>query len=335
MNIEILGWYNKGNAGDESFKKYIIYTFRGHNLSFITPPAKCGNADMVILGGGAVISPFYLNEIINQANCPKYALGVSISYLSEMDLIKGFKHIYIRDAFDVEEFRKHVDCPVDFIPDLSFFHTQSGGDVIKKYAPCNRRKSIAIAATDYVGPAIDRSAEEFGARAHSFRVNLAKELTILSKDWDIYMIPLSSSKYGNDIRVNLDVAAWMEAIPIQIYDALTPMDAIDLIGQMDLTICMKYHSILFSLISGTPFVSMAFTRKVDLFLQEHNLKEYIGASFIDNKEFDVSELRPTIEKVMSQKAEISKKFIEIADGYYQELHRISHIIRRDWLGESS
>jgi hypothetical protein len=334
MDIDILGWYGAGNnCGDTSFKKFIISTFRHHQLNFVTPPAKC-NADIIVLGGGAIIAPYYLSSL-DQATCPKYALGVSISYLSEMDLVKDtFKHLYLRDPSDVEEMRSKVNYPVDPIPDLSFFHTPSGGDIIKKYAPCDRRKSLGVLLTDYVAPALDRSFEEFGTRAHSFRVNLAEELTMLYRDgWDIYFIPLSTGGYGNDIRENLDVTAWMRETPIQIYDTLSPQDAIDLIAQMDLTLCMKYHSVLFSVIAGVPFVSMAFTRKVDLFLQEHDLKKYIGAKFIDNKEFDATNLRKVVDDAMGHKTELRSKFVHIADGYYSELHKIAGVIRRDWLGE--
>jgi len=107
MKIEILGWYGKNNVGDEAFRAAHHYIFRKHKLTFITPPNKCTNPDMVVLGGGAVVSPYYFDSL-SKTDCPKYMLGVSVSYISEMDMIpkNTFKHIYLRDAFDVEPLRQ-------------------------------------------------------------------------------------------------------------------------------------------------------------------------------------------------------------------------------------
>lgn len=335
MNIDILGWYSRGkNIGDQAFRKAHHYIFRNHKLNFVTPPTKCISHDMVVLGGGAVVAPYYL-ECMDKIDCPKYALGVSISYLSEMDLVKDtFKHVYLRDASDVEEMRHKVSYPVDYIPDLSFFYTPTGGDIRKKYAPCTKRKSLGVMLTDYVNPAIDRDPKEFSKRANSFRVNLAEELTILHRQgWDIYFIPLSTGGYGNDIRINLDVVSWMREESIQVYDTLSPQDCIDLISQMDLTLCMKFHAHLFSMIAGVPFVSMGFTRKVDLFLQAHDLKRYVGAQFNEQGDFDTSRLRDVVEEAMADKPRLSAEFVKTADGYYNQLHEITRNIRRDWLGE--
>jgi Polysaccharide pyruvyl transferase len=336
MNIDILGWFREGtnNCGDTSFKKAHHTIFRKHKLNYVTPPSICESKDMIVLGGGATISPFYL-ATFEELTCPKYALGVSISYLSEMDLVKDtFKHVYLRDFADVELMRKKVNYPVDFIPDLSFFYTPTGGDIIKKYGPCKKRRSLGVMLTDYVNPAIDRDAKDFSKRAHSFRVNLAEELTILHRQgFDIYFIPLSTGGYGNDIRIALDVMAWIREAPLIIYDTLSPQDCIDLIAQMDVTLCMKYHAHLFSVIAGTPFVSMGFTRKVDMFLQAHELKGYVGAQFNGNDDFDTSKLRETIETAVEKKPELSKMFIETADSYYRQLHQISDTIRKDWLRE--
>lgn len=336
MKIEVLGWFNKGNAGDECFKAAHHYIFRKHKLTFITPPAKCTNPDMVILGGGAVVSPFYFNSLA-QIECPKYMLGVSISYMSEMDMIpkNTFKHIYLRDAFDVEPLRQKIDCPVDAIPDLAFVYRPTGQDIRGRYKNGSQRRPLGVMLTDYVSPAIDRPYDQFGLRSHSFVLNMAAELDKLQRQgWEVYLIPLSTGGYGNDIRINLELAAHMKEQPIVIYDTLSPQDCVDLVAQMDMTICMKFHAHIFSMLAGVPFVSMGFTRKVDLFLEAHDLKCFTGAKFINN-EFDTSNFGSVMDEALSQRKHLASKFIDVSEGYSRRIREITATIRRDWLGESS
>jgi polysaccharide pyruvyl transferase WcaK-like protein len=189
--------------------------------------------------------------------------------------------------------------------------------------------------TDYVNPAIDRSYEKFSARAHSFVVKMAAELDKLSRQgWDVFLIPLSTGGYGNDIRINLDIAAYMRETPIVILDTLSPQQCLDLVFQMDLNICMKFHAHLFSMIAGVPFVSIDFTRKVDLFLEAHDLRKTICAKFQEN-EFDTSRFAETVDTTLAEDKMFREQFVETSENYYRRLHEITGTIRRDWLGESS
>jgi len=65
MKISIVGWYGKNNVGDEAFRFVLSDFFQDHQVEFVTPPQLCSNPDIVVLGGGAVASPFYLNTLPN------------------------------------------------------------------------------------------------------------------------------------------------------------------------------------------------------------------------------------------------------------------------------
>jgi polysaccharide pyruvyl transferase WcaK-like protein len=253
-----------------------------------------------------------------------------------MDLIPNtFKHIYLRDEYDIAAMKQKVSCPVDLTPDLAFFYRPRGEDVMRRYTLSSKRMSLGVMLTDYINPAIDRPQADFTAKAESFKIKLAKELDKLARHgWDIYLIPLSTTGYGNDIRINLDVASFMQERPIIIYETLSPQECIDLVAQMDLTVCMKFHAYIFSMIAGVPFVSLGLTRKVDLFLGAHDLKKFTAAKFDETgTQFNTSKFAEVVDDVLTHKQTLSNKFIDISDRHYRRLHELSDKIRRDWLGE--
>lgn len=327
MRISIVGWYGMSNVGDEAFRCVIPKFFEGHELEFVTPPQKCNNPDIVILGGGAVASPFYL-EIL--PDCPRYALGISIAYESEIDLLAkyNFKGIFCRNSTDIQEMRKKLKCPVDYTPDLAFLLEPTGNKILEKYRKQNNKKSIGVLASDYINPAIDRPIVDFGSKAWNFIQTMSKELDKLSKSFEVFLIPCSTGGYGDDRRVNLDFCAFMKNRPINIMDKLSPVEMIDLIAQLDATICVRFHAHIFSIIAGTPLTSIVSTRKVELLLEENGINNYQIGSF-KNNEFEIKNLYEKIIDV-TEKSDTSK-YLEQSALNRAQLKNIIQKVRQEWL----
>jgi hypothetical protein len=304
---------------------------RGHRVEFVTPPRKCLNPDIVILGGGAVASPFYLNEL---PDCPRYALGIDIAYESEMDLLaaKDFKGIFIRNGTDIEKLRSKVSCPVGSMPDLAFLMRPSGSDVLSKYRRHPKKRCLGVFATDYVNPAIDRSVERFSKRANNFIVKMAGMLDeIVGAGAEVILVPCSTGGYGDDRRINLDIAAFMKNEPTLIFDTLGPQAMIDLIRDLDGSICMRFHAHIFSMIAGTPFISIEFTRKVKLFLEENGLTA-ATAGVWSGDEFEISKnYQSAVESWTKEKAEA---MFNTALGYHETLKGLTQTVRQGWLAQS-
>lgn len=331
MKISIVGWFGMNNVGDDAFQVVFSELLSEHEIEFIRPPQTCNSPDIVILGGGAVASPFYLKIL---PDCPRYALGIDIAYKSEIDLLAtaNFKDVYVRNNTDVAEMIEKMGCPVLGIPDLAFLMKPSGQDILSKYKKFPAKKTLGVLVTDYVNPAIDRSIGEFSERAYSFILAMADELDGLANaGYEIILIPCSTGGYGDDRRINLDLAAFMKSRPISIFDTLGPQDMIDLIADLDVTICQRFHAHIFSIIAGTPFVSIDFTRKVKLLLEENQMLHHSGAKFEGNK-FNVSNLRDTFDHVASMNRSKWRNDLQtIANGYHSELTNLMTQLKQDWL----
>lgn len=328
MKISIVGWYGMKNVGDEAFRCVLPEFFEGHEIEFITPPNKCNNPDIVILGGGAVTAPFYLDIL---PDCPRYGLGLSIAYESEIELLSkyNFKGIFCRNSTDIEQMRNKLDCPVDVMPDLAFLLQPNNSKIIEKYSN-GKKKPIGVFVTDYVNPAIDRSVDDFGARAWSFVQTMAKELDKLSKEFEIILVPCSTGGYGDDRRINLDLAAFMKSRPVNIMETLSPTEMIDLISGMHATICMRLHAHIFSIIAGTPLLSIGVTRKVKLLLEENGITALKSGEFCGD-EFHIDDLSEKIE-AMSFESDTAH-YLKTAASNRSQLLNIMQRVRKEWLAQ--
>lgn len=324
--INIVGWYGKHNVGDEAFKVVFEKFFDGYSLQFFTPPQQCPNGDHTILGGGAVASPFYLNTL---PTGKKLAIGIDLAYESEADLLakQEFKSIYVRTKTDCEALKPKVKCPVYQIPDLAFYLQKSNQSPMQKYKKFKNKKTVAVLVTDYVNPAIDRHYENYAQRAWEFKVKLAHELDVLAGEgFEILLLPCSTGGYGDDRRINLDLAAFMKYEPTNILEEINPQAMIDLIAECEFTICQRFHAHIFSIIAGVPFVSIEFTRKVKLLLEENQLLDWTGGLYENKSTFDFSKVQAVWKGF---KATDSRKLSDLSKDNFDKLN----LIKSQVLGE--
>lgn len=275
--IDIIGWYSRKNVGDDAFELVLSNWFRGFDVRFVTPTERTrDSADLVILGGGAVASEYYLNRI--QGSAPLVALGVDIEWPKEAQLLldASCSRIVFRSKEDVETYETlwgaanlAGELNAEYCPDLAFALAPTGKDVVSKYKLSPTRGTIGVFATDYVMPSRGRDLYFYGPRADQFCQGLARTLDRLAEISEVILLPSSTGIPGDDRRVNMHIASFMEHTPTIVTDYLSPHDMIDFIAGCTATMCMRYHAHIFSIIAGTPFVNIEYTKKSRTLLSEY------------------------------------------------------------------
>src|SRR5260370_29918960 len=125
-NIRILGGDHQKKVGDEAFKDVFLAALRDADpsatVSFHTPfnALKAPFPHKVILGGGDVIRPFYLEKIPREVKV--FPIGVGLGYESEIELLKNANVPFalFRNLADVK-LAHSKEINAEYCPDLTFF----------------------------------------------------------------------------------------------------------------------------------------------------------------------------------------------------------------------
>jgi len=182
-NIPVLGWYHQKNVGDEAFKDVFRAALRdvdpSATISFHTPfsALKSPLPDKVILGGGDVIRPFYLEKIPPEVKI--FPLGVGLGYESEIELLAkaNIPFALFRNLKDVElAHTKHVNAR--YCPDLTFYIKES-----EKYHQVfnNTKKGLGVFLSDEISPTFERRESKDYLYYEYFKWELASILDLLSE----------------------------------------------------------------------------------------------------------------------------------------------------------
>jgi polysaccharide pyruvyl transferase WcaK-like protein len=331
MKITVLGFYDCYNIGDEAFRPALNHLLEGHEVTYANPNniQDLPDPDIVILGGGAVVNPYFLDHL--PKGCPSHITGVDLGYESEMNLLEkgNIGSVAFRNQTDADAAKSRLKCPVFAIPDLAFFiQPKNQPQAIYQQG---KNKKAGVFATDYVNPSLERSWKNFGDRAYSFAEKLGKELDELAeKGWQVYLFCCSTGGYGDDRRMALQLKTFMRSQPILILDTLTPQEMIEAMTAMDLTVCQRFHSHIFSIIAGVPLVSIDFTRKVRILLSEMNIRDQVNAAWFDGQEFNTSKFSEVVSNVL--KSNMGESLLSIAHNNHQKLLDSLKTIRQVILG---
>jgi polysaccharide pyruvyl transferase WcaK-like protein len=268
MQIHVVGYYDMKNVGDEAFRPAIANFFKAHEVRFFnidlyrkSPPP---TPDVIVLGGGDVVTPYYLPTITASASPVKIALGVGLGYESESDLAAqaGFSAWFLRNQRDVDLVRNKTNCVVEYTPDLAFAIKPSGEDVLSRYAPKDK-PVVAVFLTDYMMPSRVRSDDTFWRRSQKFLESFGRFCTSLQKrGYQVVCVPCSGDAHADDRRVHLSLRSYVNNDLVCVNDLLSPQEVVDLLADSDAAVCQRFHSHVFAMSANTPIMSVGFTRKV-------------------------------------------------------------------------
>lgn len=120
MKIGLVGYFGYGNYGDELFLRIWRDTFGFGNTQIILPGDDISDIDKIIIGGGDLVPPNFLNnnyfrDELFQKDVYIYGVGVPLQIKNEIPTVKEqykklfskAKYISVRDSASLEWFNKN------------------------------------------------------------------------------------------------------------------------------------------------------------------------------------------------------------------------------------
>jgi len=166
--VTALGWYGKNNVGDEAFKMAFPYIFPDYEWRFTDhlTPAKLGESDAVVLGGGDVMSDPFLEQFAF-IDKPKHIISASCTNNTDVNKLVGFSNIIVRDVKSIE-ILKRKGIKAVYKPDIAFAlqgDKMRGRRIIRKEFTSQKRelyeKTVVVVMNGYLA---DSEANSYDVR---------------------------------------------------------------------------------------------------------------------------------------------------------------------------
>lgn len=293
----VIGWYDRFNVGDESYKLSFSRLFPEYDLVF----QDSGNADICILGGGNILSESYVQLALKAKAQKRFIFSASANSHSPFSLLKQFDEIVVRDK-QSEQLLKEHDVPCRLGADAAFVlkpNPEAGKSWLKQQFTSERldmyQKVIGVVLNGHLGQSKD------GHLARDF-ITLAKAAQDIATVADstpasFVFFPMSTGAPYDDRVTNSLISSrckfWKKNL--MVHDRLSPQQTLDLISACDAVISTRLHSSIFSVISHRPFIDLYHHDKNLSFLRTCGLEE-LGLSYWS---FGSSELRTLVNKALA------------------------------------
>lgn len=274
MKILTLGFYDKFNFGDETYKETFKYLFPVHEFTFVNQLNQnlIDSHDIVLLGGGNVLRNQYIQELRKVKNKKIYAYSVGMEDNCTEDL-SIFSHIYARDPYTVNKLQ-NKKIPTTFIPDAAFClsgNPENGKLIVEKTFKEEGldlySKTIVIIINSYMAGLSNDSLARDAFNFIKFSYDVAK--TIDETPASFIFVPFGIKQPHDDRTTNAWVASkckfWKKNYVM--FNQLNYNQVLDIIAYSNLVISSRLHSTIFSYITGTPFIDITHHSKNEVFVK--------------------------------------------------------------------
>lgn len=314
--ILILGYYYKGNLGDDIFeyvyKNHVLknYTITIANLSTlpdIVQQDKPTLFDFVIVGGGDLINAYYFNEesidMIRKSfdGVPIIFHGIGLTYPDMLPVLDIGDYFFIRNKPDYETVKNRFTSRYTYYtPDLAFHLLDSPTLANKPKKASTRISKIGVCLPNtWFTPTND-----------AFFQQIINAILRLSDKYEVYLIPFdtSSNECNSDIILINRIRNAISSPNIFYYDDAEARGAsvtteerlqrmIEYFQGLDCIVASRFHSVILSILTDTPFFALYTQPKIGnlkhelptalnaLFMTASVNNEMIPLSF-DDQEFD-------------------------------------------------
>ncbi len=285
LNCLLMGFYDRHNIGDDTYKLVLPKLLPCFNITAIScddAHTIDNNVDIILIGGGDLVNDYFMNKVqqlLKSFTGRVYGVSLGIPFKSCSHYLHIFDHVFVRSKFDYEIAAKEIgDRNVTYLPDFSVALREdrklevparkltSADDTIANVGVClaqplfyNNPKKTSL--LDGFCRALKVFADNVGIRVRfillAFNTNIQnnQECDYVINNHIVKLL----RKHGLDVSLS--------------HHIITPTAMLSFFQtQLDMCICMRYHSVMFSLISNIPFVPVYVSQKV------HNV--------LDDFEFD-------------------------------------------------
>ncbi len=273
--VNVVGWYNKKNVGDESYKLSFKNIFPNYDFTFSENPIKGHSA--YILGGGDIVTEQNLKKFINIQE-PKHIMSVTISSNIEPNLLKPFRNIIVRDNKSQEKL-KNIGFDSFLFPDFGFCLSgdeSAGNEIIKKQFENSSSdlyaKKIAIVVNSHILPTYTCESH-IKSRFDKFCYDLA--ITIDQTPASFVFVPFGTKMPWDDRITNAAVHSkckyWKKNSVF--FEELSFQSILDIFSACDAIVSTRLHSSIFSISCEKPFLDITHSHKNSQLLETLSLKE--------------------------------------------------------------
>ena len=270
-NVLVLGFYDRKNMGDDCYRLALPQIFKDCNITF-----HCSDdinelpidTDIVIVGGGDVINAYFITKIeqlVRNFIGKVYAFSVGVPYASEgVKYLSIFDHVFVRSTRDFEVVAEEIgQMNVTRIPDASVIMMNSQLSFIDKL---RKKKKIGVCLA-YPLFCNNEAADELIN-------NIAIALSQFPEyELNLFAFNFSSNPVESDLILNTKIAnalAKLHVKSINHTSITNPLDMLKYIEMMEVIVCQRYHSVMFSIIKKCKIVPIYVAQKVDNLLADLN-----------------------------------------------------------------
>jgi len=318
----ILGYYGYGNCGDEALKEATANIFG--ILPYTTPTQKTP-LEEVIMGGGDVINPFFLDRVKDAKDVK--ILGVGLSYESQLDLLRkmpNLSEIFFRNKVDVDA-AVAAGLNAKYTPDIAFTLDLP----IKSFPQDKKKKTLGIMVADNISHSFSQKDPQQIHYGNYLKNELAVVLNDLRDYYHVVFIPMCHARYSYDVKMMYEILSFLPSSSVVEHTVMahdmTPTKVIQLVSELDLVITMRFHGLIFSTLAGTPFINIGVTRKTKTYMHENALGDLSVEPFTLTRE-------NLLDKIKLAEDPLTKIRIEnCRDVNRQTVQEVKAYVQKEWL----
>jgi hypothetical protein len=318
LNVLVLGYYGKLNAGDDLLMQAICYLFKDHNLMFSSwfpGLSMLNNCDLILIGGGSIWPGntfFNLGDnLVKKLKTPYMIIGISTKHADKAVFKNNQALIEQATLFLVRDNASKVVLGNDssIVQGTDLFWTMP--------FEVNRKMTK-------VGFSIG-----FNIRMWNNDVSDYVEIAnIVKRHGELIPFPMYFGSQIHESSASMSDVELFQALKV---DNVPLSFSVTALEHCHVMVAMRFHSVLMSVRTGIPTIGFDYHPKVKSFFQENGLSDYCIS--LD----DLAGLSELISYIKLNYAEVCREFNDVSCRLLIEgentksiiLHRLSGITKKE------